>query len=200
MGDKEREQFRKLQHSSNNHRCHLAIAIGERYCRRYPHHAPAWLFFGRALAEAHRYQEGRDALRRGLIRCPANRRASFYAQLGHLEAFAGDFAKAESWYRRAFDAAPTESVERLYLGEILYRQGKLHDAELTLEEVTSRWNDSLAEAWHLLGEVKASQGRHRAALECFRLAAESNADCKKHSRRVREMISVIRVATGPRNG
>lgn len=187
MADKPQKLFRRLQKASNGHRCHLAIALGQRYCRRDPDYAPAWFFYGRALGEARRYAEARKALGRALELAPDDRRAMLLAQRGHLEALAGDFGSAEEWYRRAFGAASTDGEERLYLGEILYRQGKLPEAEASLQMVTGVWNESMAEGLHLLGEVVASQERYAESLECFERAAELKPDRRKHARRVREL-------------
>jgi tetratricopeptide (TPR) repeat protein len=192
MIDKSARRFRRLQRASNRHQSHLAVALGQRYCRRHPDHAPAWLFFGRALAETARYSEAREALRRALELAPPDRRASVVAQLGHAEALAGDFAAAEKCYREAFAMAATEDEERLYLGEILFRQGKLKEAEAILREVTGAWNESLAEAWHLLGDVLASQAQYADALGCFERAFESAPDVRKHVRRVRELRKLVR--------
>jgi len=186
------KRYRRLQRASNRHQCHLAVALGQRYCRRYPQHAPAWLFYGRSLAEAGRYAEAREAIDHALELAPLDRRATLLAQRGHAEALAGDFASAEAWYRRAFDAAASNEEERLYLGEILFRQGKFKEAEASLRVVTSVWNESLGEAWHLLGEVLASQERYREALNCFECAAESAPDCRKHARRVFELRKLAR--------
>lgn len=150
------------------------------------------MFFGRALAEAARYSEAREALQRALTLAPPERRATVLAQLGHTEALAGDFVAAEQWYREAFAAAETDSEVRLFLGEILFRQGKLKEAEAVLREVTSAWNESLGEAWHLLGEVLASQTRYAEALDCFERAVDSSPDRRKHRRRFRELRKLMR--------
>jgi tetratricopeptide (TPR) repeat protein len=192
VSPKSRQRFRRLQQASNHHRSHLAAALGERYCQLHPTHAPAWLFYGRALAETARYDEARDALRRGLDCAPPEHHATFYAQLGHLEALAGTFTAAESWYRKAFDTASTDSEERLHLGDICYRQGKLHEAEMVLRQVTTVWNESMGEACHLLGEVLASQRRYVEALHAFQRAAEAAPSCRKHARRVRELTKIVR--------
>jgi cytochrome c-type biogenesis protein CcmH/NrfG len=76
MAAKSTQRFRRLQKASNRHQCHLAVAIGKRYCRRFPEHAPAWLFFGRALAEAARYDEARVALENALNFAPVDRMAA----------------------------------------------------------------------------------------------------------------------------
>lgn len=122
---------------------------------------------------------------------PDDRRATLLAQRGHLEALAGDFAAAEEWYRWAFDAAPSDGEERLYLGEILSRQGKLREAEASLQMVTGVWNESLSEGLHLLGEVLASQERYGESLNCFERAAELKPDRRKHARRVRELKKLV---------
>jgi tetratricopeptide (TPR) repeat protein len=192
MDDKSAKSFRRLQRASNRHQSHLAVALGQRYCRRHPDHAPAWLFFGRALVETARYSEAREALRRALVLAPPDRRASVLAQLGHAEAAAGDFLAAENWYREAYAIAATGDVERLYLGEILFRQGRLKEAETALREVTSVWNESLGEAWHLLGEVLASQARFVESLACFEHAVESATEQRKYIRRVRELRTLVR--------
>jgi tetratricopeptide (TPR) repeat protein len=192
MFDKSSKRFRRLQRASNRHQSHLAVALGQHYCDAHPDHAAAWLFFGRALVETARYSEARDALRRALAIAPSDRRATVLAQLGHAEASAGDFAAAENWYREAFAAAATDDEERLYLGEILFRQGKLKEAETVLRNVTGAWNESLGEAWHLLGDVLASQARHAEALACFERAVDSAPDVRKYTRRVRELRKLVR--------
>jgi len=192
MIDKSLQQFRRLQRASNRHQSHLAVALGQRYCSRHPDHAPAWLFFGRALAETARYSEAREALRRALALAPPDRRATVIAQLGHAEALAGDFAAAEKWYREAFATAATQDEERLYLGEILFRQGKLKEAETILREVTGAWNESLGEACRLLGDVLASQAQYVEALACFEHAVESAPDVRRHVQRVRELRKLVR--------
>jgi tetratricopeptide (TPR) repeat protein len=192
MIDKSGEQFRRLQRASNRRQSHLAVAIGERYCRRHPDHAPAWLFLGRALAETARYAEARKVLHRCLTIAPPDRRPGVLAQLGHAEALAGNFAAAESWYRDAFAAAAADGEERLYLGEILFRQGKLAEAEAILREVTGAGNESVGEAWHLLGDVLASQAQYVEALTCFERAVDSAPEVRKHLRRVRELKKLVR--------
>ena len=192
------EQFRRLQRSSNRSQSHLAVTIGSRYCRRHPLHSPAWLFYGRALAETRRYADARAALLQGLACAPAERQVAFYAQLGHLEVLAGQFEAAESWYRKAFTAAPADATERLYLAELHYLQGNLAEAEAAIRPVTEAQNESLGEAFHLLGEILGSQGRYDASLDAFKRAAEASPACRKHARRVRELVRVIRRRGPPR--
>jgi hypothetical protein len=68
----------------------------------------------------------------------------------------------------------------------------LKEAEAVLREVTGRWNESLGEACHLLGDVLASQAQYAEALACFERAAESAPDVRKHLRRVHELRRLLR--------
>ncbi|MDP9174380.1 MAG: tetratricopeptide repeat protein [Planctomycetota bacterium] len=189
----QKQQFQRLQRAANQNRCHLAAKLGERYCRLNPNHSPAWLFYGRSLAAIARYDEARVALQRCLETAPPERYATIYAQLGHLEALAGDFPAAEAWYHKAFDAAAPDEVERLYLSEILYRQGKLQEAESIFRRVVATQNESKEQACHLLGEILASQCRYREAMDAFQQAAEAAPTRPKHARRLRELKRIVRL-------
>lgn len=185
--NRSRRLFRRLQRASNRHLCHLAITLGREYCPQQPEHAPGWLFFGRALAEAALYDEGERALTNGLEICPPDKRPVFLAQLGHLYVLKGDYSGAERWYQQAYDEAPPEAEERLFLGEIHFKSGRLHDAERVLKDVVSQWNEELGEAWHLLGIVVAAQDRLEEASEYLQEAVSAAPDRAKFRRTLKEV-------------
>lgn len=159
--------FSDLQLAANGNRPNSAVAIARDLIAKRPGHAPTWLFYGRSLGELARYREATDALKKALSLAPENKQATVLAQLGHLSALQGKFEVAEQWYREAHERAEARDEENLWLGEILFRQGRVTEAESVLVEATSLGNENVIEAWSLLGTVLASQMRYREALKCY---------------------------------
>lgn len=68
-------------------------------------------------------------------------------------------------------AAPVQSVARLNLADILFRQGKIDEAALIYEEAL-QLNPGDAKAHYVIGLDQANQGRHQEAIESFRKALQ----------------------------
>jgi tetratricopeptide (TPR) repeat protein len=156
-----------------NHAGHPALII--ELARRYLSHWPDDVHALRALADAltslARYPEARAVYERILTLVETDaQRGLAYAALGHLAAARAEVHEAESWYRQAIAARPTDGGPRIYLGALLAKVGRLNEASAVHEEATRLTEGPVEEAWLNLGFVRRAQRDYVAALDCFRRA------------------------------
>jgi tetratricopeptide (TPR) repeat protein len=100
----------------------------------------------------------------------------FYASVGGLYRYRGNFPEAENWYRKAIDKAPDQASGYIFLGAVQARQGKLKEAEESHRRATQCTEGHIDEAHHNLGLVLRGQGRLADAAACFRKAIELTPD------------------------
>jgi tetratricopeptide (TPR) repeat protein len=165
---RQRIRFQRLLRLSDGPFPALTICYARRYLSRYPQHARAWTTFGIALVEVARYQEAEESLRRSLQLCPESKRQYPMAQLGNLFRAAGDNAAAESWYRKAIEADPNEATWHIFLGALLAKRGRLHEAEKVHRTATQCERGAIDEAYLNLGLVLRALERFQEAADCFR--------------------------------
>jgi len=79
----------------------------------------------RALAQK-RLEDAEELFQAAIIREPKH--VGALLGLGRMRADAGDWAKAESYYQRAVNAAPKDGTARIAHGDALVRLGKVKDA------------------------------------------------------------------------
>jgi tetratricopeptide (TPR) repeat protein len=128
------------------------------------------MFFGMALQDVARYTEARSAYDRALALLPVEDHQRIYQQLGVLEQDQSNLAIAESWYRRAIEAAPDDATGYIYLGAMLAKNGRLDEAEAVHRQTTACANGCIDEADLNLGYVLRAKGLYLDALHCFREA------------------------------
>lgn len=146
------------------------ILRGRRYLARYPDHGYAWYLLGAALRALARYDEAEEALTNALRLCPEKRRI-LLSQMGHLDEQRGEFDRAADRFREAIEAEPHHAAGYIFLGAILARQGRLHEAEeVHRTAIETCYEGCLDEAFLNLGLVLRAQERFEEAAECFREA------------------------------
>jgi tetratricopeptide (TPR) repeat protein len=152
----------------------LTVRYARRYVAVYPEHGHAWVMLGTALVGLGRYEDAHQALEKGIDLCPPESRRVPLAEMGHLFLEAGDYDQAAAWYRQAIDADPSHASGHIYLGAVLAKQGRLHEAADAHRAATGCVRGCIAEAYLNLGLVLRALERFREAGECFREALRRN--------------------------
>lgn len=86
---------------------------------------------------------------------------------------AGDWHGAEMYYRHAIAIAPCYAVAYNNLGLALMEQERLEEAEASIRQALVL-DETLFNSCYILGMVAHRRGNPRAALDCYRRAAEIN--------------------------
>ncbi len=86
---------------------------------------------GTAFAQAGRYREAFDAFAAAANARP--REVSFYVGASSAAAMLGQLADAQRWVERALQLQPSYTPASILLGQVLFRQGKLHEAVAAYE-------------------------------------------------------------------
>jgi tetratricopeptide (TPR) repeat protein len=162
---------RMIRAAHANDHAATTVLLAERRLRDHPD--DIWVIFDYAemLYQMTRYDEALRIYLDAIERFP-ERRWGLYNQLGSMYRYRGDFAIAESWFRKAIDEEPAEAGSYIFLGACQARQGKLQEAEATHRAATGCSEGCIDEAYHNLGLVLRGQGRLAEAAECFRQAIE----------------------------
>jgi tetratricopeptide (TPR) repeat protein len=164
------ERFRRLQQLSHGPFPALTILEARRFLREWPTNGPAWLLLGIALIELARYEEAEQSLAKALEFVPTEKRRIPLWHMGHLFLNCGDYDQAVQWYRKAIQASPGDATGYIFLGALLARQGRLHDAEEAYRAGTACDEGCIDEAFLNLGNVLRALERFDAAAECYREA------------------------------
>jgi protein O-GlcNAc transferase len=155
------------------------VLLASRWLRSHPEDLGVTLNYASMLYQMTRYE---DAIRAyetalGQIAKDDPKRWSVLAGIGSTYRYWGRLADAESWFRKAIDADPTQVAAYAMLGACQARQGKLNEAEETHRSATQLSDsDLLDEAYHNLGLVLRGQDRWAEAADCFRKAIEITPD------------------------
>lgn len=168
------------------------IRYAQRYVTDYPDHGPGWLQLGIALVELARYEEAERALGKALELCPPGKRQIPLGHLGHLFKLAGDYDQAAAWFRKAVEADPGDATYHIYLGALLARQGRLHEAEDVHRVAASCTEGCIDEAYLNLGLVLRAQERFREAADCFREAIRLDPNYRTARRALRDVERCIK--------
>lgn len=127
------------------------------------------LMYGRILTGLRRFADAKAALSHVLPVNKPTAKSMCYNAWGELCSAQGDYAEAETWYRRLVELEPRQTTGWLFLGSCLVRQGKLHEAEEIYRHATALEGDP-AEAFYNLGLIFRAQNRLNKAVEELRLA------------------------------
>ena len=87
--------------------------------------------------------------------------------MGHVFRESGDYDHAGTWYRKAIDAKPQDATYHIFLGALLEKQGRLHDAKQCFRTATSCQEGCIGEALFVLGLVLRDQGAIRRSGRVF---------------------------------
>jgi len=142
---------------------------------------------GMALVELARYEEAKRALAKGIELCPPESRRVALSEMGHLFLEAGEYDQAAAWYRQAIDADPSHASGHIFLGAVLAKQGRLHEAADAHLAATGCVQGCIAEAYLNLGLVLRALERFREAGECFREALRRNPRDRSARRALRDV-------------
>ena len=190
----QQRQYKRLQRLSDGPFPALTIRYARRYLGDYPDHGPGWLILGIALVELARYEEGEQAVAKAIAHCPPEKRQIPLANMGHLFLEAGDYDQAAEWYRKAIDADPADATYRIYLGAVLAKQGRLHEAEEAHRAAIGCAEGCIDEAYLNLGLVLRAQERFQDAADCFREALRRDPEYRAARRALRDVERCIRWA------
>jgi tetratricopeptide (TPR) repeat protein len=169
----------------------LTVRYGRRYLRDYPDDGIAWLLVGITLVSLARYEEAEQAFAKAMDFCPEEKKQIPFSNMGHLFRESGDPNQAETWYRRAIEACPDDADYRTYLGGMLAKQGRFHEAEEVHREATACAEGCIDEAYLNLGFVLRALKRFAEAADCFREALRLDPDYRGARRALRDVERCI---------
>jgi tetratricopeptide (TPR) repeat protein len=161
-------RFDRLRRLSSGPFPATTIRYGRRYLIDDPENGVAWVYVGQALVEMARYEEAEQAFAKAIEHFPIEKRNIPLGQMGHLFDEAGDYDQAADWYRKAIDSRPGKASNYIYLGGVLAKQGRHHEAEEVLRRGTECAEGCIDEAYLNLGFVLRARERFDEAAECFR--------------------------------
>ena len=188
----QRERFERLRRLSNGPFPASTIRYARRYLIKYPDHGPAWLWLGIDLISLARYEEAEQALAKAVEFCPTHILRIPFANMGHLFKHSGDYDQAAEWYLKAIEAEPNHAGSRVYLGELLMKQGRLRDSEEVLRAAVGCIEVSVDEAYLNLGLVLRALEHYEEAADCFREAIHLNPGSRAAKRAQRDVKIYIR--------
>ena len=187
-----RSRYKRLQRLSDGPFPALTIRVARRFLIDYPDFGPAWLLLGIALFEMARYEEAEQAIGKGIDLWPSENLRIPLAQMGHLFQEAGDYDQAAAWYRRAIAADPENAGGHIYLGNVLARQGRLHEAEEVYRAAIRCAKGFIEEAYLNLGLVLRARERFHEAADCLREALRLDPNYREARRPLRDVEACIK--------
>jgi len=176
----------------------LTVARAREFVAEHPGCGPAWKMLGTALVELARHREGEEALRRAIALCPADKLWIPLAEMGHMYKSRGDFRAAAAWYRKAIDAKPDEASGHIYLGGVLAKEGRLHEAEASHRAATLCKEGCRDEALLNLGLVLRALERHDEAADCFEAALRLDPKYQAAKKALRDVQRTLQLFRGSR--
>lgn len=186
-----KSRLRRLKRLGDGDYPALTIRYGRRFLLDYPDVGIAWLYVGISLCSLARYEEAEQAYSKALEHCPADKRHIPLGQMGHLFRQAGDYDQAADWYRRAIEVLSDDATYWIFLGCMLAKQGRLHDAEETHRSATRCIEGCIDEAYLNLGLILRARERFGEAAECFREAIRLDPDYRAAYRALRDVERCI---------
>lgn len=188
------ERFRRLQRRSDGPFPALTVLEARRFLREYPDFGPAWLLLGIALIELARYEEAEQSLGKAIELAPSKKQCIPLWHMGHLFRNCGDYEQSAKWYRQAIEATPDDATGYIFLGAVLARQGRLHEAEEAYRTGAACREGCVDEAFYNLGNVLRARERFDGASECYREAIrlDPNYRIAKQALRDAQLCSKLR--------
>lgn len=165
--DKNKAQWREIMRLFGRDMFASTALLAQRYVAEHPKVAIAWLYYGASLAQMSRYTEAIPALRRAVRLFPPAQRHLVYYNFGQLHERKGAIRLVEPWYRRAIKSRPSDAGDRIMLGRVLQRSGRLQEAEAVLRRATRCKEGCREEAFLHLGYTLVSLDRYPEAGRCF---------------------------------
>ncbi len=154
---------------------HLYLA--QKYTSEFHRDHQGWAALADALWNLSRFDEAYSALRKAEQRWPEDNEAQLLRQFANFYQTKGDFAEEENWRRSALELNHS-SVELIYLGGCLARQGKFEEAK-EFHELATRMSidDGDPDEAHLnLGRIFQAEENLKEALAHFEKALEFSPD------------------------
>ncbi|APW60954.1 tetratricopeptide repeat protein [Paludisphaera borealis] len=176
----------------------LTVARAREFVAENPECGPAWKMLGSALVELAQHREGEEALRRAIALCPPDKLWIPLAEMGHMYKSRGDFRAAAAWYRKAIDAVPDEASAHIYLGGVLAKAGRLHEAEAAHRAATLCKEGCRDEAFLNLGLVLRALERHDEAADCFEAALRLDPKYQAAKKALRDVRRTLQLFRGER--
>lgn len=187
------ERFDRLRRLSKGPYPAFTIRYGRRFLVDYPASAVAWIMVGIALVELARYEEAEQAFAKSIELCSPENRHFPLAQMGHLFRESGDYDQAAAWYRKAIEAVPDDATPRIFLGAVLAKQGRFHEAEEAHREATRCAEGCIDEAYLNLGFVLRARERFSEAAECFREAIRLDPEYQSAHTALRDVERCLKI-------
>lgn len=189
-------RYKRLQRLSDGPFPALTVRVARRFLIDYPDFGSAWLLLGIALVELARYEEAEQAIAKSIDFCPPDKRWIPFSHMGHLFMEAGDYDQAAEWYRRTIAADPGGANGRIFLGALLAKQGRLHEAEEVHRAAVGCAKGCIEEAYLNLGLVLRALERFHEAADCFREAIRLDPEYRAARRALRDVEHCIKWVAG----
>lgn len=185
--------YRQLREAARNDWDSQVILLARQYLDYDPDEHRVWEWLGTSLMQVRQYEAANEALTRALELSPSEGAWSILGFLGRNCKLAGDYARAEYWFRRLIDEFPTSADGYIYLGSFLGLQGRLRQAAEILEQGTRCEKGCIDEAWMLLGTNLSGLEEFERAAYCLREALRIDPDYEIAKVRLRDVVGCLKI-------
>jgi tetratricopeptide (TPR) repeat protein len=168
-----------------------AALLARGYVVEHPEDAYVWIYYGASLAQMSRFTEAIPALRRAMRLLPPAKLHFVYYHLGQLRERQGALCPAERWYRRAIENCSSDAGYPITLGRLLYRAGRLREAEALFRRASRCKEGCREEAFSFLGLTLCSLEHYKEARRCFQSALEIDPKYKVARRQLSDTENVL---------
>jgi tetratricopeptide (TPR) repeat protein len=188
-----RLRLERVRKFSNRDAYATTILLAKRFLQTYPETDIVWLWLGFSLMQVGEVTAAEDALLKALEYGRPNNAWVILGYLGRNRRHAGDFDRAEGWFRRLIDEFPLRACGYIYLGSLTGCRGELAQAEAVLRKGTLCTEGCIDEAWQLLGNVLAAQQKFLAAADCFQRALTIDPNYLLATKGLRDVLACLKI-------
>ncbi|MEY2467075.1 MAG: hypothetical protein QOD03_1596, partial [Verrucomicrobiota bacterium] len=166
----QKQKYKRISAAFNKGLIALVVELCKKYLHQFPDDYFAWMWYGMAKTQLHRYDEAETAICRAMALWQKPGLQVALRQMGDLFKAKGDFEKAEYWYRRASRHKPGSTVDHIFAGDVAFQDGRLKLAELNYRRAIKCSTGPIEEAYFNLGGVLVAKRRYQEAIKCYRKA------------------------------
>jgi tetratricopeptide (TPR) repeat protein len=151
------------------------IYLAEIFTQRFPSDAFGWIILADGLTHISSFNGAHNALCSALRRSSREHRDLVYSKAGNYYREKGDLVRAERWYRKAVEIAPSQE-NLVFLGACLAKQGRYAESRYYHEKAAIANPEEADEALFNLGLLCRAESRFVEALRYFEKAIEIDSD------------------------
>jgi tetratricopeptide (TPR) repeat protein len=168
--DDQKNSFNQIRLADDRVQTAVVVELCRKHLRKFPKHGIAWLYYGMAQIDLHRYAAAEKAIRRALSLCPQNSLAIANMRMGHLFNVRGEYIEAARWYRKAVKLKPHDATYHIFLADNAFKFGFLKEAEKHFRTALKCSEGAVDEAYFNLGGILLGRRDYHGAIECYKEA------------------------------